>query len=85
MRVGLAVGKRDGTFRICEIDRVEEGVEVLMGIPAGEIGADGNYPEGTLYRKVADRIGRLREAVREKNDDERKEKRENDEAEGKAG
>lgn len=76
---------RDGMFRICEIDRVEEGVEVLMGIPAGEIGADGSYPEGTLYRKVADRIGRLREAVREKNDDERKEKRENDEAEGRTG
>ncbi|HAM33071.1 MAG TPA: ATP-dependent protease [Deltaproteobacteria bacterium] len=76
---------RDETFRIFEIDRVEEGVEILMGVPAGEIGVDGKYPEGTLYRKVADRIDRLREAVREKNDEEKKRKKENDEAEGKNG
>jgi hypothetical protein len=76
---------RDGTFRVYEIDRVEEGVEVLMGIPAGEIGSDGKYPEGTLYRKVADRIVQLREAVREQSDDDGKRKKEDDEAEGKKG
>jgi len=63
---------RAGTFRIHEIDRIEEGVEILMGIPAGEAGADGTYPQGTVYRKVADRLQGLREAVREqKNDHER--------------
>ncbi len=55
---------RAGTFRIFEIDRIEEGVEVLMGIPAGEAGEGGSYPEGTLFRKVADRLEWLREAVR---------------------
>jgi predicted ATP-dependent protease len=55
---------REGTFRILEIDRVEEGVEALMGLPAGEIGEEGEYPPGTLYRKVMDRIGELREAVK---------------------
>jgi predicted ATP-dependent protease len=56
---------RTEAFRIYEIERIEEGVEVLMGIPAGEPGEDGSYPEGTLYRKVADRLEGLREAVRE--------------------
>ncbi len=56
---------RADTFRIYEIERIEQGVEVLMGFPAGEPGEDGSYPEGTLYRKVADRIAGLREAVRE--------------------
>jgi hypothetical protein len=68
----VADAVREGSFRIFEIDRVEEGVEVLMGIPAGEMAPDGQYPEGTLYRKAADRLQELREAVREKNDDGKK-------------
>ena len=55
---------RDGMFRIVAIDRVEEGIEVLTGIPAGEAGPDGKYPPGSVYRKVADRIAQLREAVK---------------------
>jgi len=69
---------REGTFRIYEIDRVEEGVEVLTGIPAGAFGPDGKYPEGTVYRKAADRLEELREAVREKNNNEGKRKKEDD-------
>jgi lon-related putative ATP-dependent protease len=68
----VADAVREGSFRIFEIDRVEEGVEALMGIPAGEAGPDGQYPEGTLYRKAAERLQELREAVREKNDDGKK-------------
>jgi len=64
---------RAGVFRIYEIDRVEEGVEILTGTAAGEADAEGEYPEGTVYRKVADRLRGLREAVREqRNDQERK-------------
>ena len=76
---------REGKFRIHEIDRVEEGVEVLMGIPAGEMEPDGKYPEGTLYRKAADRLELLREAVRDKNDNDRKGKKEEDEPGEKKG
>jgi lon-related putative ATP-dependent protease len=60
---------RGGSFRIYEIARIEDGVEVLMGIPAGDPGEDGCYPEGTLYRKVADRLEGLREAVRKREDE----------------
>jgi lon-related putative ATP-dependent protease len=68
----VADAVREGAFRIFEIDRVEEGIEVLMGIPAGEMAPDGRYPEGTLYRRAADRLQELREAVKEKNDDGKK-------------
>jgi lon-related putative ATP-dependent protease len=60
---------RAGKFRIYEIDRIEEGVEVLMGIPAGDPGEDGEYPEGSLYRKVTDRLEVLRKAVKEPEDE----------------
>ena len=67
---------RDGTFTILEIDRVEEGVDALMGLPAGEIGPEGEYPPGTLYRKVMDRIGELREAVKGEDREEERGKKE---------
>ena len=67
---------REGTFRIFEIDRVEEGIDVLMGCPAGEIGAEGDYPQGTLYRKVMDRIDELREAVKGQEHEEEKGRKE---------
>jgi hypothetical protein len=43
-----------------------------MGIPAGDPGEDGSYPEGTLYRKVADRLAGLRDAVRKQEDEREK-------------
>ena len=67
---------REGMFRILEIDRVEEGIDVLMGFPAGEIGAEGNYPRGTLYRKVMDRIDELREAMKGQEHEEEKGRKE---------
>jgi predicted ATP-dependent protease len=67
---------RAGMFRIHEIDRIEEGIEILTGLPAGVPGADGAYPEGTFYRKVADRIDSLRRAA--KGPDQEKEAGEDD-------
>lgn len=53
-------------FHIHIIDHVEEGVEILMGIPAGEPDKDGEYPEGTLNYLVAKRLTDIREALKEK-------------------
>ncbi len=60
---------RDGKFRIHAIDRVEEGIEILTGIPAGVPDAEGGYPEGTFNRLVADRLAALREAVKGEEDE----------------
>jgi predicted ATP-dependent protease len=70
---------RQGTFRILEFDSVEEGVEALMGIPAGEIGPEGEYAPGSLYRMVMGRIGELREAVKGQEHEEEKGKMEREE------
>jgi hypothetical protein len=48
---------------------VEEGIEILMGIPAGEPGPDGKYPELTLNRLVEDRLTELREAVKKEEEE----------------
>ncbi|MDA8169708.1 MAG: AAA family ATPase [Nitrospiraceae bacterium] len=60
---------RAGTFSIYSISRVEEGVEILMGMQAGEAGPDGRYPEGTLNYLIMKRLEEIAEAVKEKKDE----------------
>ncbi|MCC6386242.1 MAG: AAA family ATPase [Dehalococcoidia bacterium] len=49
-----AVANRE--FHIWPVARVEEGLEVLSGMPAGEPESFGTYPEGTLFRAVSDTL-----------------------------
>jgi len=44
---------------IYPIDMVDEGLEILAGMPVGELQSDGTYPEGTLNRLVAERLRHL--------------------------
>jgi hypothetical protein len=43
---------------------IDEGIELLTGAPAGEAGADGRYPDGTVNRLVADRLAEFAEKRR---------------------
>ncbi|GAB4368153.1 MAG: ATP-binding protein [Deltaproteobacteria bacterium] len=54
----------EGSFRIYSISHVEEGIELLTGLPAGEPGPDGRFPEGSMNRRVEERLTRLREAMK---------------------
>ncbi len=54
----------EGKFHIWPISRVEEGLEILTGMPAGEPGPDGRYPEGTLFYLVDRRLRELAERAR---------------------
>ncbi len=44
---------KDGRFNIWAVDHIDQGIEVLTGLPAGEMGAGGEYPIGTVNRAVA--------------------------------
>jgi lon-related putative ATP-dependent protease len=48
-----------GQFAIYPIETVDQGIEVLTGIPAGEPNAKGVYPKGTINRMVADRLAEM--------------------------
>ncbi|NLG64735.1 MAG: AAA family ATPase [Actinobacteria bacterium] len=50
-----------GRFVIYPIGTIDEGIEVLTGVPAGEPDAEGRYPEGTVNRMVADRLAEMAE------------------------
>ena len=53
-----------GRFHVWSVRTVDEGIAILTGKPAGERGADGTYPEGTVHRLVADKIHGYAEALR---------------------
>lgn len=47
---------KDGKFHVWPIATVDEGLEILTGVPAGELQEDGTYPEGTVNWAVADKL-----------------------------
>jgi len=45
-----------GRFTIHAVDTVDDGIELLTGIPAGERAAHGAFPEGSINRRVEDTL-----------------------------
>jgi lon-related putative ATP-dependent protease len=54
-----------GKFHVYPVTTIEEGIEILTGMEAGEIQEDGSYPEDTLFRKVDDRLKEMAEMEKE--------------------
>ncbi len=59
LRSDIVVAAKAGQFRVIPIDTVDQGLELLIGLPAGSIDITGNYPEGTVNRRVAARLAAL--------------------------
>jgi len=55
---------RDGRFHIWSARTIDEGLEVLTGIPAGQADDEGSFPEGTVNFKVSQRLGELADRLR---------------------
>jgi lon-related putative ATP-dependent protease len=56
---------REGTFHIYAIGHVEEGIEILTGIPAGIPDEEGHYEEGTINGRVTKRLKHMYEKAKE--------------------
>jgi lon-related putative ATP-dependent protease len=46
----------EGRFSIHAVDTVDDGIEILTGMPAGQRDADGAFPEGSINRRVEDTL-----------------------------
>jgi predicted ATP-dependent protease len=55
---------REGQFHIYLISNVDEALEILTGMPAGEREPDGQFPPGTVHAGVVARLKALAEQVR---------------------
>ena len=55
---------REGKFHVYAIKTIDEGLEILTGIPAGERQADGSYPIDTVNHQVRKRLLELDKSMR---------------------
>ena len=55
---------RAGRFAVYPVRHVDDGIELLTGLPAGEKGADGSYPEGSVNARVQARLDAFAERRR---------------------
>ena len=64
LRPEVARDVEAGRFHVWAVDTIEEGVELLTGVAAGTPDESGQYPEGTVFRKVRDRLSAFAEELR---------------------
>jgi predicted ATP-dependent protease len=61
----VVIAARAGKFRIIPVSTIDEGIEVLTGVPAGVRDEGGQFGDGTVNylvdRRLQEMAGRLRE------------------------
>ena len=65
LRDEVAQAARDGKFTIYAVNSVEEGVQILTGVPSGEPDAKGEYPEGTVNYQIVQKLEYLASKAKE--------------------
>jgi predicted ATP-dependent protease len=55
---------KEGKFHVYPIGYVDEGLEILTGMPAGERQKDGTYPEGTVNYLTAKKLKELAKTLK---------------------
>jgi len=66
---------RQGRFHIYSATTIDEGIEILTGVPAGEKQKDGVYPEDTINCLVNKRLEEMAERLKSFYTEEKKEGR----------
>jgi lon-related putative ATP-dependent protease len=56
---------KDGNFHIYPVKTIDEGIEILTGISAGDQDEGGSYPEGTINYLVQNRLSRMAELAKD--------------------
>ena len=54
-----------GQFHVWPVSRVEQGIELLTGIKAGERGGEGKFPEGSVFQLVDHRLSEMARMMKE--------------------
>jgi predicted ATP-dependent protease len=45
-----------GKFHVWSVETIDQGIELLTGVPAGDMQPDGSYPEGSINFLVDNRL-----------------------------
>lgn len=61
LRRDVVEAVRQGRFHVFAVATIDEGIEILTGVPAGERDASGKFPEGSVNHRVEQRLIALAE------------------------
>ena len=56
LRSDVVEAVRQEKFHIYAVATIDEGIEVLTGLPAGQLQEDGTYPDGSLNDRVQKKL-----------------------------
>ncbi len=56
LRDDVVAAVRDGKFSVYSVATIDEGIEILTSVAAGERGDDGQFPQGTLNHLVEQKL-----------------------------
>ncbi len=59
LRKDVVQAAESGQFHIYPIEHIDQGIEILTGLPAGRRDANGIFPKGSINRLVEDRLIKL--------------------------
>lgn len=59
LRQDIVEACKSGMFHIYPVSAIDEGIEILTGLPAGERDADGNYPKNSINGKVQKQLNQF--------------------------
>jgi lon-related putative ATP-dependent protease len=62
LRQEVVQAVRGGNFHIYSVESIEEGIEILTGMPVGKQKKDGSYPDGALFHLVEKKLDSYAEA-----------------------
>jgi len=63
LRPDVVEAVKKGKFNIWAVSTIEEGIEILTDVPAGERGSDGKFPQDSVYAKVEAKFDQLAESL----------------------
>jgi lon-related putative ATP-dependent protease len=56
LRQDVVDAVEEGNFHVYAVESIDQGIELLTGLPAGERDEEGNFPEGTINSLVEQRL-----------------------------
>ena len=65
LRSDVVQAVKDGKFHVYAVHSIDEGIEVLTGVSAGERDPDGHYPEGSINGRVEKKLRQFSEQLRQ--------------------
>jgi predicted ATP-dependent protease len=65
IREDVVKAVKDGKFNIFAVENIDEGIELLTDAPSGERRKNGHFTDGTVYKKVEDKLRQFAMAKKE--------------------